>query len=127
MKSIFIFFLVVMLFSSGVSGDTFIRSIQDADAGSSLRIVPTADAGWAVFFLNTFKLYKFSSCGALEWSRQYQVPATNWTSNDFIPTQGGGFAFETRIPAGTLNLAFVTKLDSYGNITWCKTFGEPQY
>jgi hypothetical protein len=90
-------------------------------------VVPTNDQGFAVFFLTTFKLYKFSSCGNLEWSRQYHVPPTSWSSNDFIRTQDGGFAFATRIPEGTVNFAFLTKLDANGNVSWSKTFGEPQY
>jgi len=127
MKSLVTFFLFVSLFSSAVAGEPFIRSVHDADAGSALRIVSTPDQGWAVFFLATFKLYKFNSCGTLEWSRQYHVPPTTWTSNDFIQTQSGGFAFSTRIPNGSVSIPFVTKLDANGNIVWCKTYGEPQY
>jgi len=127
MRRILTFFLLLTLLSSARAGGSYIRSVHDADAGSALRIVATTDQGWAVFFLSTFKLYKFSSCGILEWSRQYHVPPTTWTSNDFIQTLDGGFAFATRIPSGSVDQDFIAKLDGQGNVVWCKIFGEPQY
>ena len=128
MKNLIYILFTICHCSFATADDPFIKIIDDPQAGSTMRIVNTPDNGWAVFTMDNLKLYKFSSCGILEWTKKYDIPNPLWNSNAFIATQSGGFAFMTRIQINAnVHNTIITKLDSSGNILWCKLIGDLDY
>jgi gliding motility-associated-like protein len=104
----------------------FIKTMNDAGYGKSLRVLPTSDQGWVIFSMDSLKLTKFNHCGDMEWNRKYTLPLCYYHA-DFIKTQSGGFALLSMLINGSAYSSLVTLLDATGTITWSKSFSHAAY
>lgn len=125
MRHVLIIF-VVLLSASVFSQRRFIKTINNAAYGVSLRTLPTSDQGWVVFSLDSLKLTKLDHCGDIEWSRKYILPPCYYHT-DFIKTQAGGFALLSMLINGNTYSTLITTFDAAGNIIWSKSFSDPVY
>ena len=108
--------------------DGFIRYTNHLSYGYKIRILPAENQGWAVYEPDSQKLFRFNSCGRIDWARHYKIPFANYTGFDcFINTRAGGFAFfwSADGPGGTHPQ--ITVVDQSGNVLWSKAFTDPEY
>jgi gliding motility-associated-like protein len=107
---------------------------QDADIkhtnhlyfGRELQILPTPDQGWAVYEPDSFKLFRFNTCGKIEWAKKYHLPVTNYSGLDFFTTtRAGGFAFLNLAPDRLYGQ--ITVVDNNGSVLWSKAVSDPNY
>jgi gliding motility-associated-like protein len=117
---------VVLLSVNAFSQHKFIKTMNDAGYGRSLRVLPTQDQGWVIFSLDSLKLTKFNHCGDVEWSKKYTLPPCYYHT-DFIKTPSNGFALLSLMINGNSYLTLVTTFDSAGNIIWSKSFNDQFY
>ncbi|MGI8892044.1 MAG: gliding motility-associated C-terminal domain-containing protein [Bacteroidia bacterium] len=131
MKNLIFILFTICFYSFAFADDPYIKTVDDPNPGSRLRIEATADNGYVVYSMDSVKLYKFNECGVLQWAKKYEfdVPYSPWSRNDFIKTQSGGFAFIARVKINSANVCntIITKLDSNGDIIWCKIIGNVDY
>jgi gliding motility-associated-like protein len=120
--------ILVLLFMQKVANgqETYIKTIDGSNFGQHVRVLPTSDQNFAVFSLDSLKLYKFNSCGNVEWAKQYDLPIGFYVG-DIIRTQAGGFALLNRVPLGNRSAISVTVLDAAGNIIWSKQYENPLF
>jgi gliding motility-associated-like protein len=108
--------------------DAIIQNTGHLYFGSELRVLPTSDQGWAVYEPDGFKLFRFNSCGKVEWAKKFNLPATNYSGLDFfIPTRKGGFAFLNLAPGPNRLYSQITVVDNDGSVLWSKLISDPNY
>lgn len=117
-----LFLLAVLLSVNAFSQRKFIKTMNDAAYGRSLRVLPTNDQGWVIFSIDSLKLTKFNHCGDVEWSKKHTLPPCYYHT-DFIRTQPGGFALLSMLITGSSSYSsLITLFDASGNISWSKSF-----
>lgn len=120
------FFLFV--FICQLSAQTsFIKQIDNITIGTSLKVLPTDDVGWAIYSKEQTKLIKFNLCGDINWTKSYDIPNATSSLSDIIKTQDGGFAILGREQIGDTHGMRVTKLSSNGDISWSKSYSNLDY
>ncbi|MCH8904241.1 MAG: gliding motility-associated C-terminal domain-containing protein [Bacteroidetes bacterium] len=131
MKRLIIVLLAALFYFTTYAQQTFIKTINDLSPGLKLRVLPTSDQGWVLFSSDDLKLYKFNSCGDLQWAKKYMLPnllSCSGEGNEIIITQTGGFIFLVRVQLNlNIRASVLTKLDASGNIIWTKLYGDPQW
>ena len=134
MRNIIILSLAVVI-CAGVCGaqTQFARAIGGTSSDGASSVIQTNDGGYAVAGLTNsfgagnydFFLVKFSSTGAVEWSK-----AVGGTSGDLarsvVQTSDGGYAvagvYQYNYYAETGNF-FLVKFSSTGSVSWARTVG----
>lgn len=99
----------------GGSADTINGVIQTSDGGYAVTGTTVSYGGG----LSDMFIAKYSSSGALSWSRTWGG-ASDDTGEDIIQTSDGGFAVsgKTQSYAYTYNDAYVAKYTSTGTLSW---------
>ena len=127
MKKLLLIFCVSLFFSSALAQRaTFIKSLVEIDNSNHIRTIPALDKGWFIFSLDSLKIYKFNSCGNLQWAQQYSFQNFSWRGVDIIATQSGGFAFLIMEYPGFYH-AIIVNADADGNVIWCNSFKDAAY
>lgn len=126
MKNLLAIFFLLFLLQSASGQSTFVKTIDGGHSGQYVRVLPTNDQGFAVFSLDSLKLYKFNSCGNVEWAKQYDIPISFY-AGDIIKTRNGGFALFNRVANGSRYALSVTVLDATGNISWSREYQNPVF
>lgn len=113
--------IIFCLFCCAVASaqQRFVKAITDTDYGKSLKIVATPDNGWVIFSIDSLKLTKFNPCGAIEWSKDYDIPNC-FSHADFIATASGFALLSRQATDGSTYGALITAMDALGNITTSK-------
>jgi len=131
MKRSIIVLLTASFYFTLSAQHTFIKRIDDVSPGSLVRVLPTSDQGWVLFSSDSLKLYKFNSCGDLQWAKKYLLPniiSCGADGNEIITTQTGGFIFLIRVQLNAnIKASMLTNLDASGNIIWSKWYGDSLY
>jgi len=108
----------------GTDNDYATSICETSDSGSIV-------AGWTFSFGaggRDFLVIKLNSYGNIEWAKTFGGTDWDWASS-ICQTSDGGYivAGDTRSFGAGWNDLLVIKLNSYGNIEWAKTFGDPQH
>lgn len=122
------FLFVIIIGSSVTAQQKFIKAASSSAFGISMKTFATADGGFVVFSLDSFKLSKFSGCGINEWSKKININNSIAGLSDIIQMVNGDFLLLTRIQLNTNNTgALVTRIDATGNIIWSISYQYPVY
>ena len=74
MKKLPLILLLLFFYIAANGQETFIKTIDGHNFGQYVRVMPANDQGFAVFSLDSLKLYKFNSCGNAEWAKNIIFP-----------------------------------------------------
>lgn len=109
--------------------ETYLKTLGHTYFGRQLKLFPASGNGWVLYEPDSFKLIRFTPCGAILWARQYGLQTGNYSGLDFFTnTRQGGFAFlARRTDALGRAEAQVTALDSLGNVLWSARYSDPQF
>ena len=126
-KLLFLFCFILFLLPAKAQRSTYLKSLHQVDDYFRSGIIPAADNGWFLFSYDSLKIYKFNSCGHLEWGQKFNLPIALFPAVDLIPTQSGGFAFMVRVYDSGMYYALIVNADALGNVLWFKSFQDPVY
>lgn len=116
-NSLFLFLIILEVSAQ----DNYVKIINHLDYGNQVKVVATADNGWAVFSLDSLVLHKFNKCGNLEWTKKLELTSVSFIA-DFIPLMPSGFAVLARCFHNNGYATNLVKLDAAGNILWSKLY-----
>ena len=122
--------LVMCLDQNGV----ILWSKQSDYAGVNYAFAATPDSGFAMVGFNyrnvsDAQLVKFDKDGNTEFSRVYSDSIREIFYSIDVTTDGGfimaGEAKNDQFPPNSIQLAYIVKTDSLGNVEWSKVLGSP--
>ena len=119
--------LLIIVFQSftNMAQNTFIKEI-DANFHDPASIVATNDNGWLVLSETSIQLMKYSQCGDLSWSKNYDIINQNCCiGNQIVVGASDEIYLLTREPIGQQNTSYrITALTPNGDVVWSKTYAQ---
>ncbi len=105
----------------------FIRTNNNQNFGQAIRIVPLVDDGWIVFSSDSLKVSRYDRCTQLIYSNKYNIPSDLTGKVDITGLMDLSCVILTQNFNGVNTSPVITRIDSSGNVIWCKTLSNPLF